>query len=126
MVRTKADGGSGSYRKAVAASAPRKSLGASGSATVKSPRTGKSGKKGYTPRAPVYSWPTPTWQKGIGQFLKPGPSEKDGEHPEQVSPNEEEDGDEEEAGVSGASAAPRRARPIIDDDDDDDEEDGDE
>ncbi|XP_016116110.1 PCNA-associated factor [Sinocyclocheilus grahami] len=117
MVRTKADGVPGAYRKAVAASAPRKSLGASGSVNAHSSgaQSGTPAKGKYAGGNPVCPRPTPTWQKGIGDFFG-GPSrkpEKENLHPE----SEEEE--EEEAGGSGVAKAPRKSRPIIDDEEED-------
>ncbi|XP_066525770.1 PCNA-associated factor [Hoplias malabaricus] len=111
MVRTKADSVPGAYRKAVAASAPRKSLGASSSnSSCSSPQSGTPAKNKYAGGNPVCPRPTPTWQKGIGDFFG-GPSrkpEKENQHP--LS--------DEEAGGSGISKAPRKSRPISDDEDD--------
>ncbi|XP_067236381.1 PCNA-associated factor [Chanodichthys erythropterus] len=116
MVRTKADSVPGSYRKAVAASAPRKSLGASGSMNSQSggAQSGTPAKSKYAGGNPVCPRPTPTWQKGIGDFFG-GPSrkpEKENLHPAS---------DDEEAGGSGVTKAPRKSRPIIDDDEEEDE-----
>ncbi|XP_063053827.1 PCNA-associated factor [Engraulis encrasicolus] len=113
MVRTKADGVPGTYRKAVAASAPRKSLGASSSANAScSSPTSAAAKSKYAGGNPVCPRPTPTWQKGIGDFFG-GPSRK----PEKE--NELPVSDEEEAGGSSSAPAPRRARPLSDDEEDD-------
>ncbi|KAL2094041.1 hypothetical protein ACEWY4_011353 [Coilia grayii] len=113
MVRTKADGVPGTYRKAVAASAPRKSLGASSSANASSSNPANaSAKNKYAGGNPVCPRPTPAWQKGIGDFFG-GPSRK----PEKE--NELPVSDEEEAGSSSASKAPRRPRPLSDDEEDD-------
>ncbi|XP_073798540.1 PCNA-associated factor [Danio rerio] len=118
MVRTKADGVPGTYRKAVAASAPRKSLGASGSSNAQSgsAQSGTPAKSKYAGGNPVCPRPTPTWQKGIGDFFG-GPSRK----PEKENLHPEGEEDEEEAGGSGVSKVQRRSRPIIEDEDDDDE-----
>ncbi|XP_051547869.1 PCNA-associated factor-like [Myxocyprinus asiaticus] len=116
MVRTKADSVPATYRKAVAASAPRKSLGASGSVNAHSSGGAQSGtpaKNKYAGGNPVCPRPTPIWQKGIGDFFG-GPSrkpEKENLHPAS---------DDEEAGGSGVTKAPRKSRPIIDDDDEED------
>ncbi|XP_062858934.1 PCNA-associated factor [Trichomycterus rosablanca] len=113
MVRTKADSVPGAYRKAVAASAPRKSLGASSSGNASSSSSSTSGTPGkskYAGGNPVCPRPTPQWQKGIGDFFG-GPGrkpEKENVHP--VS-------DEEEAGGSGMSKAPRKSKPLPDDED---------
>uniref|UniRef100_A0A8C5PPS8 PCNA-associated factor n=1 Tax=Leptobrachium leishanense TaxID=445787 RepID=A0A8C5PPS8_9ANUR len=119
MVRTKADSaasgssGSGSYRKAVAARAPRKSFGSSPcpSNNATSP-TGKKADK-YAGGNPVCVRPTPTWQKGIGDFFGGSPSTSLPEKENRI-PSE----DEEEAGGSGT--AQRKARPLPSDDDMDD------
>ncbi|KAA0724740.1 PCNA-associated factor [Triplophysa tibetana] len=113
MVRTKADSVPGSYRKAVAASAPRKSLGASGSTNSQSSgaQSGTPVKGKYAGGNPVCPRPTPTWQKGIGDFFG-GPGRKP--EKENLHPASEDD---EEAGGSGVSKAPRKSRPIIDDED---------
>ncbi|KAG1929649.1 PCNA-associated factor [Pimephales promelas] len=141
MVRTKADSVPGTYRKgknhranqlisprpikpaagtvtcAVAASAPRKSLGASGSMNAQSggAQSGTPAKGKYAGGNPVCPRPTPTWQKGIGDFFG-GPGRKP--EKENLHPNEEDE-DDEEAGGSSSSAtkAPRKSRPIIEEDD---------
>ncbi|XP_020790964.1 PCNA-associated factor [Boleophthalmus pectinirostris] len=115
MVRTKADSVPGTYRKAVAASAPRKSLGTSSSNSA-SPSSGCStpAKNKYAGGNPVCPRPTPVWQKGIGDFFG-GPPRKP--EKENLQPSVE---DEEEAGGSGMSKASRKSRPLIVDDEDDD------
>ncbi|XP_061077319.1 PCNA-associated factor [Conger conger] len=115
MVRTKADSVPGTYRKAVAATAPRKSLGASSSANASFSQTGTPAKGKYAGGNPVCPRPTPTWQKGIGDFFG-GPGRK----PEKE--NQLPVSDDEEAGGSGASKAPRKSRPLPDDDDEEDAE----
>uniref|UniRef100_A0A671PQK4 PCNA-associated factor n=1 Tax=Sinocyclocheilus anshuiensis TaxID=1608454 RepID=A0A671PQK4_9TELE len=104
MVRTKADSVPGAYRKAVAASAPRKSLGASGSVNAHSSgaQSGTPAKGKYAGGNPVCLRPTPTWQKGIGDFFG-GPSRKPEEN---LHPASDDDDDEEEAGVLGALPLP--------------------
>ncbi|KAK7121144.1 hypothetical protein R3I93_022285 [Phoxinus phoxinus] len=116
MVRTKADSVPGTYRKAVAASAPRKSLGASGSMNAQSggAQSGTPAKGKYAGGNPVCPRPTPTWQKGIGDFFG-GPGRKP--EKENLHPNEDDDEEEEEAGGSGVTKAPRKSRPIIEEDD---------
>ncbi|XP_026057796.1 PCNA-associated factor-like [Carassius auratus] len=119
MVRTKADSVPGAYRKAVAASAPRKSLGASGSVNAHSSgaQSGTPAKSKYAGGNPVCPRPTPSWQKGIGDFFG-GPSrkpEKENLHP---APDDEDD---EEAGGSGVAKVPRKSRPIIDDEDEEED-----
>ncbi|KAL4622784.1 PCNA-associated factor [Arapaima gigas] len=117
MVRTKADSVPGAYRKAVAASAPRKSLGSSSSAnSAGGSQSNTPGKNKYAGGNPVCPRPTPTWQKGIGHFFG-GPGRK----PEKE--NQLPVSDEEEAGGSGVSKAPRKARPLPEDDDDEDDDD---
>ncbi|KAK7117976.1 hypothetical protein R3I94_023254 [Phoxinus phoxinus] len=116
MVRTKADSVPGTYRKAVAASAPRKSLGASGSMNAQSggAQSGTPAKGKYAGGNPVCPRPTPTWQKGIGDFFG-GPGRKP--EKENLHPNEDDEEEEEEAGGSGVTKAPRKSRPIIEEDD---------
>ncbi|KAE8617391.1 hypothetical protein XENTR_v10009058 [Xenopus tropicalis] len=111
MVRTKADSAgssasSGSYRKAVAARAPRKTFGSSssGSNHVTSP-TGKKSESKYAGGNPVCVRPTPTWQKGIGEFFG-SPSTSQPEKENRIP------SDDEEAGGSGAGKAPRKSRPL--------------
>ncbi|XP_007567612.2 PCNA-associated factor [Poecilia formosa] len=116
MVRTKADSVPASYRKAVAASAPRKSLGSS-SANASSSSNGHSSnpaKNKYAGGNPVCPRPTPTWQKGIGDFFG-GPPRK----PEKENQKPTES-DEEEAGGSGMSKASRKSRPLPAEDEEDD------
>ncbi|KAM6973372.1 PCNA-associated factor [Aplochiton taeniatus] len=104
MVRTKADSVPGTYRKAVAASAPRKSLGASSSANASSSAVpGTPAKSKYAGGNPVCPRPTPTWQKGIGDFFG-GPSRK----PEKE--NQLPQLDDEKAGGSGASKTSRKSK----------------
>jgi hypothetical protein len=80
MVRTKADNCS---KKAVAAKAPRKVLGApsgsprSSSGGLSSPSTSKVAK--YAGGNPVCTRPTPDWQKGISTFLKKLPLKENNE-----------------------------------------------
>ncbi|MEE6524105.1 hypothetical protein FKM82_023340 [Ascaphus truei] len=115
MVRTKADSaGSGSYRKAVAARAPRKAFGSSPSTS--NPATSPSGKKSdgkYAGGNPVCVRPAPTWQKGIGEFFgspSTSPLEKENRVPS----------DGEEAGGSGLGKARRKTRPLPPDPSEDD------
>ncbi|KAJ8002959.1 hypothetical protein DPEC_G00164370 [Dallia pectoralis] len=115
MVRTKADSVPGSYRKAVAASAPRKSLGASSSANASSSSHADTpAKNKFAGGNPVCPRPTPTWQKGIGDFFG-GTSRK----PEKE--NQLPQSDDEGAGSSGVSKASRKSRPLPADEDADDE-----
>ncbi|XP_072258316.1 PCNA-associated factor isoform X2 [Pyxicephalus adspersus] len=119
MVRTKADSAgtsTGSYRKAVAARAPRKSLGASSSSSsnATSP-TGKKSEGKYAGGNPVCVRPTPKWQKGIGEFFG-APSTSSVEKENRVP----SDDDGEEAGGSGIRKAPRKSRPLSDDGSDED------
>lgn len=83
MVRTKADGAG---RRAVGAKAPRKQVGGGSSSAASSfGSPNSSGNKNkYNGGNPVKWWPSPKWQKGIGDFFpkdntsseseKPGPS----------------------------------------------------
>ncbi|XP_044139170.1 PCNA-associated factor [Bufo gargarizans] len=114
MVRTKADSAgpsTGSYRKAVAARAPRKSFGAtsSSSSNVTSP-SGKKSEGKYAGGNPVCVRPTPKWQKGIGDFFG-SPSTSLPEKENRIPSD-----DEEEAGGSGIGKAPRKSRPLPEDD----------
>ncbi|XP_005795868.1 PCNA-associated factor [Xiphophorus maculatus] len=117
MVRTKADSVPASYRKAVAASAPRKSLGSS-LANASSSSSGHSStlaKNKYAGGNAVCPRPTPTWQKGIGDFFG-GPPRK----PEKENQKPTES-DEEEAGGSGMSKASRKSRPLPAEDEEEDD-----
>lgn len=68
MVRTKADGAG---RKAAGAKAPRKQVGGSSSSSAASSLGSptSSGKNKYAGGNPVRWWPSPKWQKGIGDFF---------------------------------------------------------
>lgn len=67
MVRTKADGAG---RKAAGAKAPRKQVGGSSSSAASSCGSpSSSGKNKYAGGNPVKWWPSPKWQKGIGDFF---------------------------------------------------------
>ncbi|XP_073468418.1 PCNA-associated factor-like [Aquarana catesbeiana] len=116
MVRTKADSAgtsTGSYRKADAARAPRKSFGASSSSSNHSTSpTGKKSEGKYAGGNPVCVRPTPKWQKGIGDFFG-SPSTSSVEKENHVPSD-----DEEKAGGSGVGKAPRKSRPVVDDDSD--------
>ncbi|XP_058501612.1 PCNA-associated factor [Solea solea] len=118
MVRTKADSVPGSYRKAVAASAPRKSLGSSSANSSSSSSGGGQAstpaKSKYAGGNPVCPRPTPTWQKGIGDFFG-GPPRK----PEKENLRPQEVEDDEEAGGSGMSKASRKSRPLPAEEDED-------
>ncbi|XP_005994160.1 PCNA-associated factor [Latimeria chalumnae] len=109
MVRTKADSGSGSYRKAVAARAPRKNFGAANAASssLSSP-SGKKSESKYAGGNPVCVRPTPTWQKGIGEFFGSPSTRPDKEN---RIPSDDDD-DDDEAGGSGLGKAPRKSRPL--------------
>ncbi|XP_060933004.1 PCNA-associated factor [Limanda limanda] len=112
MVRTKADSVPGSYRKAVAAQAPRKSLGASSSNSASCSSQASTPAKGkYAGGNVVCPRPTPTWQKGIGDFFggPPRKPEKENQRPQEVE-------DDEEAGGSGMSKVTRKSRPLPADD----------
>uniref|UniRef100_A0A8D3BSY2 PCNA-associated factor n=1 Tax=Scophthalmus maximus TaxID=52904 RepID=A0A8D3BSY2_SCOMX len=82
---------------AVAASAPRKSLGSSSANASSCSTKGK-----YAGGNPVCPRPTPTWQKGIGDFFggPPRKPEKENQQPQEVE-------DDEEAGGSGMSKVNR-------------------
>ncbi|XP_008309580.1 PCNA-associated factor [Cynoglossus semilaevis] len=114
MVRTKADSVPGTYRKAVAASAPRKSLGSSSANSPSSSSSSAStpSKNKYAGGNAVCPRPTPTWQKGIGDFFggPPRKTEKENQCPALVE-------DDEEAGGSGMSKANRKSRPLPDEED---------
>ncbi|XP_031168964.1 PCNA-associated factor [Sander lucioperca] len=108
MVRTKADSVPASYRKAVAAAAPRKSLGSSSANASSSSSQSTTPAKGkYAGGNPVCPRPTPDWQKGIGDFFggPPRKPEKENQKPQEVE-------DDEEAGGSGMSKAPKKCRPL--------------
>jgi len=67
MVRTVADG-----KKAVGSKAPRKQLGggSGGSSSVYSGASPSSNNANFGGFNHAKMWPTPTWQKGIGNFFK--------------------------------------------------------
>ncbi|KAM9224111.1 PCNA-associated factor [Leptosomus discolor] len=97
MVRTKAAGG-GTYRKVLAARAPRKVLGSS------SPNAGPSpaAKRGEGRRVggnPVCVRPVPAWQRGIGEFLR-------------LAQKENRAPGGEAARSSGLRPAAKKARPL--------------
>ncbi|NXI39169.1 PAF15 factor, partial [Galbula dea] len=73
MVRTKADSG-GSYRKVLAARAPRKVLGSSSLNAGPSPAAKRGADAplpaGGFPRNPVCVRPVPAWQRGVREFLQ--------------------------------------------------------
>uniref|UniRef100_A0A2K6BLM9 PCNA-associated factor n=1 Tax=Macaca nemestrina TaxID=9545 RepID=A0A2K6BLM9_MACNE len=103
MVRTKADSVPGTYRKVVAARAPRKVLGSSTSATNSTPVSSRKAENKYAGGNPVCVRPTPKWQKGIGEFFRL--SSKDSEKENQIP---------EEAGSSGLGKAKRNQElPIL-------------
>lgn len=74
MVRTKASNNAApaATRKAVAARAPRKTVGMPRPVSSPSSSGGGRSRKGKTAVGgnPAKLWPTPEWQKGIGSFLK--------------------------------------------------------
>ncbi|XP_078388680.1 PCNA-associated factor [Cetorhinus maximus] len=112
MVRTKADGPSastGSFRKAVAARAPRKALGCTSTANTSLTSPGKKENK-YAGGNPVCPRPTPKWQKGIGEFFG-GPSKQ----PEKENTVPSDDDDDAGSSKAGTSKAPRRARVLPED-----------
>ncbi|EAW77680.1 PCLAF isoform 6 [Pan troglodytes] len=102
MVRTKADSVPGTYRKVVAARAPRKVLGSSTSATNSTSVSSRKAENKYAGGNPVCVRPTPKWQKGIGEFFRLSP--KDSEKENQIP---------EEAGSSGLGKAKRNQEPPI-------------
>uniref|UniRef100_UPI00398EEEDE PCNA-associated factor n=1 Tax=Pristiophorus japonicus TaxID=55135 RepID=UPI00398EEEDE len=109
MVRTKADGPSvstGSFRKAVAARAPRKALGCTSTANISLTSPGKKENK-YAGGNSVCPRPTPKWQKGIGEFFG-GPSKQP--EKENTVPSD----DEPNSSKAGTSKA-RRARRLSED-----------
>ncbi|XP_068169502.1 PCNA-associated factor [Antennarius striatus] len=114
MVRTKADNVPAAYRKAVAAAAPRKSLGSSSANASSSSQCSTPAKNKYAGGNPVCQRPTPTWQKGIGDFFggPPRKPEKENQSPREVE-------DDEEAGGSGMSKASRKSRPLPAEDEED-------
>ncbi|XP_037109115.1 PCNA-associated factor [Syngnathus acus] len=119
MVRTKADNVPASYRKAVAAIAPRKSLGSSAPNSPSSSSYSQAstpGKNKYAGGNPVCVRPTPTWQKGIGDFFG-----SPGRKPEKENLKPNEDNDEEEAGGSGVSKTTKKSRPLPAEEEDGDE-----
>ncbi|XP_028922582.1 PCNA-associated factor [Ornithorhynchus anatinus] len=115
MVRTKADGATGAYRKVVAGRAPRKALGACNAANASTSPSARKAESKYAGGNPVCVRPTPTWQKGIGEFftLSSKHSEKENQNPNEAEP-----------GSSGLGKATRKARPLppdpTEEDDDDD------
>ncbi|XP_006770843.1 PREDICTED: PCNA-associated factor [Myotis davidii] len=111
MVRTRADSLPGTYRKVVAARAPRKVLGSSTSAANFTSPSSRKAENKYAGGNPVCVRPTPKWQKGIGEFfrLSPKDSEKENRIPE-------------EAGSSGLGKGKRKVHPLPPDDTDDEEE----
>ncbi|CAH3031742.1 unnamed protein product [Pocillopora meandrina] len=101
MVRTKADSAG---RKAVGAKAPRKQFGASSSSSsVGSPNNSGGGKNKNSGGNPVKWWPSPKWQKGIGQFFpKDGASNEDfSEKPQAAEVNSYPGASSEELGLDG-------------------------
>ncbi|XP_032089257.1 PCNA-associated factor-like [Thamnophis elegans] len=103
MVRTKANcgGTSGAYRKVVAARAPRKAL-VSGQVNVSSSPASRKGESKYAGGNPVCVRPTPTWQKGIGEFFRQTPNRRE----------KENHNSEEEPGCSEIGKRRKRARPL--------------
>lgn len=99
MVRTKADSAG---RKAVGAKAPRKQFFAS-SSSVGSPNNSGGGKNKNSGGNPVKWWPSPKWQKGIGQFFpKDGASNEDStEIPQVTDANGQPGTSSEELGMEG-------------------------
>ncbi|XP_039346144.1 PCNA-associated factor isoform X2 [Mauremys reevesii] len=89
----------------VAARAPRKALGSSSANAGPSPPAKKVESK-YAGGNPVCVRPTPTWQKGIGEFF--GQSSRHAEKENQMP-------DDEEAGSSGIGRLTKKARPLTPD-----------
>ncbi|KAK7832763.1 hypothetical protein U0070_026959 [Myodes glareolus] len=111
MVRTKANCVPGAYRKVVASRAPRKVLGSSTFVTNSSSCSSRKAENKYAGGNPVCVRPTPKWQKGIGEFFRLSP--KDREKENQVP---------EEAGCSGLGTSKRKACPLQPDHPDDENE----
>ncbi|ETE66567.1 PCNA-associated factor, partial [Ophiophagus hannah] len=63
----------------VAARAPRKALG-SGQANVSSSPTSRKAENKYAGGNPVCVRPTPSWQKGIGEFFRQTPNRREKEN----------------------------------------------
>ncbi|XP_070619562.1 PCNA-associated factor isoform X2 [Erythrolamprus reginae] len=103
MVRTKANcgGTAGAYRKVVAARAPRKALG-SARANVSSPPTSRKAESKYAGGNPVCVRPTPSWQKGIGEFFRQSPNHRE----------KENHNSEEEPGCSEIGKRRKKTRPL--------------
>ncbi|XP_043380211.1 PCNA-associated factor isoform X2 [Chelonia mydas] len=99
-----------SPRHVVAARAPRKALGSSSANAGPSPPAKKVESK-YAGGNPVCVRPTPTWQKGIGEFFRQSSrhAEKENQMP-----------DDEEAGSSGIGRLTKKARPLTPDPTEDD------
>ncbi|CAM4609239.1 unnamed protein product [Lepidochelys olivacea] len=99
-----------SPRHVVAARAPRKALGSSSANAGPSPPAKKVENK-YAGGNPVCVRPTPTWQKGIGEFFRQSSrhAEKENQMP-----------DDEEAGSSGIGRLTKKARPLTPDPTEDD------
>ncbi|XP_074090482.1 PCNA-associated factor [Macrotis lagotis] len=98
MVRTKADRVPGSCRKVLVARAPRKALGNPGFANASPSPPSRKVESKYAGGNPVCVRPTPTWQKGIGEFF--GMSSKSSEKENQIP-------DEIKAGSSGLGKSQR-------------------
>uniref|UniRef100_A0A2K5X765 PCNA-associated factor n=1 Tax=Macaca fascicularis TaxID=9541 RepID=A0A2K5X765_MACFA len=99
MVRTKADSVPGTYRKVVAARAPRKVLGSSTSATNSTPVSSRKAENKYAGGNPCGI--LPKWQGIGGEFFRL--SSKDSEKENQIP---------EEAGSSGLGKAKRKECPL--------------
>ncbi|XP_070275445.1 PCNA-associated factor-like isoform X1 [Myotis yumanensis] len=108
MVRTRAYSCLGTYRKVVAARAPRKVLGSSTSATNFTSPSWRKAENKYARGNPVCVRPTPKRQKGIGEFFRLSPKDSDKENriPEEV-------------GSSGLGKGKRKVHPLPPDDTDD-------
>lgn len=108
MVRTRADILLGTYRKVVAAQAPRKVLGSSTSSTNFTSPSSRKAENKYAGGNPVCVRPISKRQKGTGEFfqLSPKDSEKENRIPE-------------EAGSGGLGKEKRKVHPLPPDDTDD-------
>lgn len=111
MVRTRADTLPGTYRKVVAARAPRKVLGSSTSASNFTSSSSRKAEHKYSGGNPVCVRPTPKWQKGIGEFFRLSPKDSD-----------KENRIPEEAGCSGLGKGKRKVHPLPPGDTDDEKE----
>uniref|UniRef100_A0A4X2LEH2 PCNA-associated factor n=1 Tax=Vombatus ursinus TaxID=29139 RepID=A0A4X2LEH2_VOMUR len=103
MVQTKADCMPGPYHKVVLTQAPQKSLCHSSFANASPLPPSQKAESKYVNGNPVCVQPTPTWQKGIGEFF--GMSSKHSEKENQIP-------DEAEVGNSGLGKPKRKSHPL--------------